>query len=249
MKIDFAILGGGGVEPWFANEGVPNKGMLSFAGKPSIEYVIDALRKASLTNRIILVGNGYPDSIKSKVDLMLEEGDSQKANIDRLVDASETEYLVVTTNDIPLVTEKTFDMVVSALQKTGCDLGLPIITKEDTLRMFPGTKRTFLRIKEGNVKIGNLFYISKTAYKKVEPIVEETSKRRKSAIKQALQLGVPFLLRLLLFKNVGIPELEKRISKMLGVTIKAPVLPCPELGVDVDKIEDLEFCRSVLEAK
>ena len=249
MKIDFAILGGGGVEPWFANEGVPNKGMLSFAGKPSIEYVIDALRKAPLTNRIILAGNGYPDSIKSKVDLMLEEGDSQKANIDRLVDASETEYLIVTTNDIPLVTEKTFDMVVSALQKTQCDLGLPIITKEDTLRMFPGTKRTFLRIKEGEVKIGNLFYISKTAYKKVEPIVEETSRRRKSAIKQALQLGVPFLLRLLLFKNVGVPELEKRISKMLGVAIKAPILQCPELGVDVDKIEDLEFCRSILEAK
>ncbi|NMD14933.1 MAG: hypothetical protein GYA78_06260, partial [Caldisericales bacterium] len=68
MKIDFAILGGGGVEPWFANEGVPNKGMLSFAGKPSIEYVIDALRKSSFTNRIILVGDGYPDSVKSKVD-------------------------------------------------------------------------------------------------------------------------------------------------------------------------------------
>jgi len=48
---------------------------------------------------------------------------------------------------------------------------------------------------------------------------------------------------------VSIPELEKRVSKILGINVKAPILPYPELGVDVDKPSDLEFCRSFLEKK
>ncbi len=249
MKIDAVILGGGGVEEWFAGECVPNKGMLDIAGRPMVEYVIDALKKSQAVGRIILIGDGYNEHIIGMSDLHLPDSGSLKGNIDQGFAAAGTEYVLITTSDVPLVTGNTYDSVINSLIDMGCDLGLPVITKEDTEKKLPGTKRTFVKLKEGLVKVGNLFFARKEAYKKIEPIVEETSKRRKSAIKQALQLGVPFLLRLLILKNVSLPELENRVSKILGVATRAPILPCPELGVDVDKMSDLDFCRKYLEKK
>lgn len=247
MRIDTVILGGGGIEDWFSSENVPNKGMLDIAGKPMVEYVIDALIKSQLVGKIILIGDGYNERIIGMVNTHLADSGSLKVNIDNGFATAGTEYVLITTSDVPLVTGNTYDSVINNLISTGCDLGLPIITKEDTEKKLPGTKRTFVKLKEGLVKVGNLFLARKEAYKKIEPIVEETSKRRKSALKQALQLGIPFLLRLLILRNVSLPELECRVSKILGVKTRAPILSCPELGVDVDKASDLDFCRRYLE--
>ncbi|HOO96322.1 MAG TPA: NTP transferase domain-containing protein [Caldisericia bacterium] len=245
--IEAVILGGGGVEDWFAHEHVKNKGMLEIAGKPMITFTIDALKATEGIENITLIGDNYSDEITSSVTRCLPDSGTLSGNIEQAFRSGDSEYVLITTSDIPLVTADTFNGVLKSLFECEKDLSLPVITKEDTENKFPGTKRTYAKLKEGKVKVGNVFLLKRSSYEKIRPIVEETAKRRKSVLKQALQLGVGFLLRLIFVKNVSIPELEKRVEKILGISVQAPILPYPELGVDVDKISDLEFCRNLME--
>jgi GTP:adenosylcobinamide-phosphate guanylyltransferase len=249
-KITAGILGGGRVEEWFANEGAANKGMLTLAGKPSIVYVIEALRASKDITEIILVGDNYPDDIRNSVDVWMPDSGSMKGNIDKIFATAHNDFTLLTTSDVPLVNEITYQGVIDGLFATerDFDLALPIITKKATMEKYPGTKRTFVRIKDGVVKVGNIFLLKTDSYAKIEPIVEETGKRRKSAVKQALQLGIGFIFKLI-FGLSSLAELEKKVGKILKSEVFAPILPFPELGVDVDKLSDLEFCRKILENK
>lgn len=249
-KITAGILGGGGVEDWFAGEGVANKGMLVLAGKPSIVYVIEALSASKDIAEIILVGDNYPEDIRNSVDVWMPDSGSMKGNIDKIFATAHNDFTLLTTSDVPLVNETTYQGVIDGLFATdrNFDLALPIITKKATMEKYPGTKRTFVRLKDGVVKVGNIFLLKTDSYAKIEPIVEETGKRRKSAIKQALQLGIGYIFKLL-FGLSSLAELEKKVGKILKSDVYAPILPFPELGVDVDKQSDLDFCRKFLETK
>lgn len=249
-KITAGILGGGGVEDWFAGEGVANKGMLLLAGKPSIVYVIEALRASKDIAEIILVGDNYPEDIRNSVDVWMPDSGSLKGNVDKIFSVAKNDYTIVTTSDVPLVNESTYQGILDGIfgANKDFDVVLPIITKKCTDEKYPGTKRTFVRLKDGKVKVGNIFLLKTDSYPKIEPIVEETSKKRKSAIKQALRLGITYIFKLL-FGLSSIAELEKKIGKILNCIVFAPILPFPELGVDVDKQSDLDFCRKFLESR
>ncbi|MEZ4812436.1 MAG: hypothetical protein R2883_02960 [Caldisericia bacterium] len=149
-------------------------------------------------------------------------------------------------SDVPLISSETIREVLATILKSH-DLLSPVVTKEETEKNSLGTKRTFAKIKEGHVKVGNIFILKKDAYLlKIQPIVKRDSKKKKVCHHQTLQLGFGFLFRMIAFKNISIPEL-KRVEKMLGITVNADIVPFPELGVDVDKTADLVFCREILE--
>ena len=246
-KIEAVILGGGGVEEWFAHENVKNKGMLVIGGKPMISYTISALKNIDEIEKVTLIGDNYSQEITDQVDVTLPDNGSLPANIDQAFENAESEYVLMMTSDVPLISSETISGILKDMDWESFDLSLPIVTKEETMKRFPGTKRTFAKLKEGKVKVGNLYILKKEAYAKIQPIVKETARRRKSVIKQALQFGIGFLFRLIVFKNISIPELKKRVTKVLGISVDAPILAYPEVGIDVDKIEDLVFCRKHLE--
>lgn len=243
--MDAVILGGGGVEDWFSQEGVPNKGMLDINGKPCVWYTINSLKSQPGIDRIILIGDNYTKEIIDMVDQNCADGGSLKRNVDMAFEVAKTDTVLIATSDIPLVTPQTFKTLIECLKDNNADLILPLLTKEDTQKRFPGTKRTYAKLREGKVKVSNCFILKREAYIKVEPVVAEVQRRRKSAIKQAMQLGFGFILRLL-FGTANIPMLQKKVEKILKITVSAPFVPLPELGVDVDKPSDLIFCRQYL---
>lgn len=243
--MDAVILGGGGVEEWFKDENVPSKGMLDINGKPCVWYTIQALRSAPGIDRIVLIGNNYGEEVLSLVDENCPDGGSLKRNVDLAFEVAQSEKVLMTTSDTPLLTKETFVSLLNSIEGNQADLILPLLTKKDTDAKFPGTKRTYAKIKEGKIKVSNCFILKKAAYVKVEPVVAEVQRRRKSAIKQAMQLGFGFILRLL-FGSASVPMLQAKVEKMLGITVSAPFVPLPELGVDVDKPSDLVFCRNYL---
>lgn len=243
--MDAVILGGGGVEEWFKDENVPNKGMLDINGKPCVWYTISALKSAPGIDRIVLIGNNYSKEVLGLVDENCPDGGSLKRNVDLAFEVANSDKVLLTTSDTPLLTTETFITLLNSIEGNQADLILPLLTKKDTDAKFPGTKRTYAKIKEGKVKVSNCFILKRAAYVKVEPVVAEVQRRRKSAIKQAMQLGFVFLIKLL-FGAASVPMLQAKVEKMLGITVSAPFVPLPELGVDVDKPSDLVFCRNYL---
>lgn len=243
--MDAVILGGGGVEDWFAQENVPNKGMLDINGKPCVWYAINALKSAPGVERIILIGDNYSKEIVEMVDQNCPDGGSLKRNVDMAFEVAHTDNVLIATSDTPLVTTETYKTLMKALEGNNADLILPLLTKKDTDAKFPGTKRTFAKLREGKVKVSNCFLLKRDAYVKVEPVVAEVQNRRKSALKQAMQLGFGFILRLL-FGTASVPMLQKKVESIIHITVSAPFVSLPELGVDVDKPSDLVFCRNYL---
>jgi CTP:molybdopterin cytidylyltransferase MocA len=243
--MDAVILGGGGVEDWFASEGAPNKGMLDINGKPCVWYTINSLKSTPGIDRIILIGDNYTKEIIEMVDQNCSDGGSLKRNVDMAFDVARSDTVLIATSDTPLVTPQTFQTLMECLKGNDADLILPLLTKEDTQTKFPGTKRTYAKLREGKVKVSNCFLLKREAYVKVEPVVAEVQRRRKSAIKQAMQLGFGFILKLL-FGTATIPQLQNKVESILHIKVSAPFVPLPELGVDVDKPSDLVFCRNFL---
>ena len=243
--MDAVILGGGGVEDWFANENVPHKGMLELGGKPCVWYTINALKTAPGIDRIVLIGSNYSKEILDLVDENRPDGGSLKANVDLAFEVAKSDRVLIATSDTPLVNKQTYVELMKRLEGNNADLILPLLTKTDTDAKFPGTKRTFAKLREGKVKVSNCFLLKREAYVKVEPVVAEVQRRRKSAMKQAMQLGFGFILKLL-FGTASVPQLQKKVEGILKISVSAPFVPLPELGVDVDKPSDLVFCRNYL---
>ena len=57
MKIDFLILAGGGNPDWTEKEfSAEHKNLIDICGKPSISYVLDAIKNSKNEGSIILLG-------------------------------------------------------------------------------------------------------------------------------------------------------------------------------------------------
>jgi hypothetical protein len=114
----------------------------------------------------------------------------------------------------------------------------PIVPKEAVEARFPGNRRTYARLKEGTFTGGNLLLLDKALFFQALPLARRVVALRKRPLALARLIGLDILLKLLLGR-LSLPELEARARRILGVEARALVTPYPEVGVDVDKEEDL----------
>ena len=70
---------------------------------------------------------------------------------------------------------------------------------------------------------------------------------RKNPVKLAALLGIGFLFGLVTGR-LRIAQLEARASQLVGGRVSAVISTYPELGFDVDKLEDLNLARRAAES-
>lgn len=247
MEFDAVVLAGGGVEEWFAGEGVQNKSLLSIDGRPMVEYVLRALKGSRFLKNLILVSNfEVGEGLKPFADKIVPAGNTMEENIERGVMETTSPLVALMGSDIPLISTQTIDRVISLCESYSASLYLPVVRKEDIERVFPGSQRTYARLKEGKVKAGNLFLFRRESWHTVENFLSRVVAGRKQIWKLASILGTKCLFKFLL-GNLSIEELENVVSRATSLPVKALMIDAPDLGVDVDKLEDLILARAVLE--
>ena len=117
--------------------------------------------------------------------------------------------------------------------------GLPAFTSKEAVEArFPRTKRTYARLREGTFTGGNLLLLDKSLFRKALPLARRVVALRKRPLALARLVGWDVLLKLLLGR-LSLAEVEARAQRILGVEARALVTPYPEVGVDVDREEDL----------
>lgn len=219
---------------------------IEVAGKPMVRYVLDALEGAPQVNAVYLVGPreelGRYESPRINV---VESGEDVVDNICRGLDKCTTEYVLVSTSDIPLVTVSVVEDLIEKFASTGADFCYPVCLKEDVEARYPGARRTYARVKEGTFTGGNVFFVRKEIVPRTLPMLKTMIAHRKSPLKMASLLGWRLLIKVLL-GTAGIPQIEKRVSDILGIVPRAIVGAPVEVGVDVDKPEDYDLCSRVL---
>lgn len=255
MKVDFLILAGGYTSEWAKEEfGAEHKGLIEISGKPAISYILEAIKSSKNEGEIILVGTdvfekaGFSDYADKF--LKVEPMQSMADNVRIGAKAATGDFIVLMSGDIPGVSTETINAIVDTINKySDYEFIVFVVTKDEIERKFPGSKRTYGRIKEGLSKVGNLLVIRRDSFSKLDPLIDKYTAGRKSLISLAFSFGIWNIIKLILTGSTSIPELEKVFLKTTGLNAKGVIFPYGEIGVDLDKPSDIYDMRNYFAGK
>ncbi|GAJ06100.1 unnamed protein product, partial [marine sediment metagenome] len=199
-------------------ENVDNKALIMLDKRLMIDYIVDALNSSENIDRILVVGpkNELHPYIGKKVDEILNPGNSILENMEiGLNFFNSADNLLLLTSDIPLITSKAIDEFLEICTKRKAYIGYPIITKENILKKYPETKRTYVKMKEGIFCGGNIIFFKPEVFFQKKKLIKELFDNRKATWKYIKILGLKFILKFL-FKTLTLEEMEKRVTDILG---------------------------------
>ncbi|MEW6568478.1 MAG: NTP transferase domain-containing protein [Chloroflexota bacterium] len=252
-----ALVIAGGIpepgEPLFAETRGQPKALLDIAGKPMVQWVLDALGQAHHVERVVLVGLTADSGVRcSKPTDFQPNFGGLLANIEggvrRLLELNpQAEYVLAVSSDIPAITGPMIDWTVETTMQTRHDLYYCVIERDLMEKRFPGSRRSFVRLKDREVCGGDM-NVFRTRLVTNRVFWEKIVAARKNAMKQAALVGVDVFL-LLLARQLSLQRAERMISRRLKLRGRVVLCPYPEIGMDVDKPHQLEILRRDLEAR
>jgi len=226
--------------------------LIDLLGKPLVRYPVEALLAAKKVGRVVVVG---PESELGRalaglgVDIVPPAGgmlENAVAGARHLAAAGDRADLVlISTGDIPLITPEVVDSLVEACLDLGGDLFYPVVERSVMEERFPATKRTYGTLRDGTFTGANLFVVNPAVLEREVQTAMALIQARKNPLRMAQVLGLSFLVKLVLGR-LSIAELEEHVGRTFSVRARAVVMPTPEIGVDVDKPQDLALVADVL---
>jgi hypothetical protein len=156
------------------------------------------------------------------------------------------EYALLVSSDIPAITARMVDWVVNTSMQTKLDIYYNVIQRAVMEKRFPGSKRTYTKLKDmevcgGDMNVARLSLLTTDETK----IWDKITAARKSPLKQAALIGFDTAF-LLLTGRLSLEKAIDNITRRLNLTGKALICPYAEVGMDVDKPHQLEIMRSDL---
>lgn len=240
-KVDAVILAGALNEGPLGDLSTERyEALVPLAGRGMVQYVIDALRDAETVDGISLVG--FPE-FRERMPLegvrLVPAGKTflDSARIGLEVNPT-AERLLFITSDVPMVTGPVIDRFVSACMGREGDFFVPVVTRTTSEARFPGVRRTYVKLREGEITLGNCFFGTRHSIGRVLPEIEKLVQQRKSPLRMAVTLGPVFVIRLLTH-TAGLVHLERLFRRVTGTEGHAIMSDDAELATDVDKPEQL----------
>lgn len=248
-----AIIIAGGIpqegEPLYEYTQGASKAMLDIGGKPMVQWVLDALNGAAEINKVVIVGLSEEEGIESdKISAFVPNmGDliaNVRAGVNKTLEINpQANHVIVVSSDIPAVTSEMIDWLVNDSKGSDMDLYYTVIERGVMEKRFPTSKRSYVRLKDVEVCGGDVNIIHASLAASDSDIWNRLLDSRKNAIKQAAIIGFDTLL-LMLLRAVTIDQAVGKVAKKLKITGKAVVCPFAEVGMDVDKPNQLELLRN-----
>jgi CTP:molybdopterin cytidylyltransferase MocA len=252
-----AILTAGGVpvegEPLFPLTRGKPKALLEIAGKPMVQWILDALGGASGIDEVFLVSLGPEAGLTCARPLhFLPDQGSMLRNV-RIgmaqVSAAHphASHIVLCSSDIPTMTSAMVDWRVEAIRQANAELDYAIIERSVMEAAFPGSRRSWVHFKGIEFCSADIHGAS-LSLATDDALWERLFAARKSALKQAALVGLDAAF-LLLTRQITLEGAERLVQHKLGLNGKVHRSPYAEIGMDVDKPHQLEMVSAYLEAR
>jgi len=253
-----AVVTAGGIplpgEPLYPLTHGQPKALLGIAGKPMVQWVLEALQGSSRVGQIVVVGleKGSLPPLSKIVSFLpnqqglLENVLTSMREVLRLHPRSRHTLLV--SSDIPTLASPMVDWIVDAAMRTDDDIYYSVVEDRVMEGRFPGSRRSYTRLQEVRVCGGDVSVVRTSTATENEELWKRLIAARKSSLHQAALLGYDLLL-LLILRRLTLARAEAMASKRLGVKGRVLVCPYAEIGMDVDKPVQYEIVRRDLEAK
>jgi GTP:adenosylcobinamide-phosphate guanylyltransferase len=253
--MDAIVIAGGIPKPedplYEFSQGGP-KALIDVAGKPMIQWVLDALSGTESVERVVLISLSEEQGLEcsKSVTYLPDQGgllENVRGGIVKAVEINpQATHILTVSSDIPTIKSEMIDWMVSENSKTDLDLYYTVIPRDVMEERFPESNRSYTRLKDVELCGGDLNMIrASTVYANVD-LWDQLVAARKSVVKQAALLGYGNLL-LLLSRQLTLAGAVERVTKKMDITGQAVISPYAELGMDVDKPHQLEIVRAELE--
>lgn len=247
MITDIIVLAGGKSPEWFKKDtSIRNKCLIPVHKKPVLYWVLRALKMIPKDEvRIHLIGTSaiQEAGLDEMVDsfYLVPEDSKLSTNVKLGIEKTKEDHLIFISGDIPAINPECIKALLNLFkQNPSAQVMLPIILKEVVEKRFPGSKRTYAKIREGYAKVGNSILLHRNACDKIIPLIDSFTDNRKSLIGLAFSFGIGIILKLFLFKQIAIEPLERAFYRKLHIQAKGPLFPYAEIAVDLDKMSDYE---------
>lgn len=250
-----AIVFAGGIpqpnEPLYSYSAGKPKALIDVAGKPMVQWVVDALDQAKTVDRIVVIGLTDKAGLKCTKPLTYVPNEGRlleniKAGTEKVLELNpRSKYALLVSSDTPAVKGEMIDWIVTTCMQTKDDLYYNVIQREVMEQRFPESKRTYTRLKDMEVCGGDTNMVRTAIVNENSEFWNQVLDARKSPAQQAMLLGPDVLFRLL-FRQLTADDVIQRVAAKLGLKGRALVCPYPEVGMDIDKPRQLEMLRADL---
>jgi GTP:adenosylcobinamide-phosphate guanylyltransferase len=227
------------------------KAMLSIAGKPMVQWVLDAVSHSKHVDHIVVIGLPELGGITCPKPLTLlpNQADMLANIITGIKQVSRlnpsAEHVLVVASDIPAIRTEMVDWLIDIVEKSDADIFYNVVSQELMEKRYPKSKRTYTHLKDSAICGGDMNAVRVDMVENSSKLWVDLISNRKNPLKQASILGFDLLIKLL-FRSVTLEEAARIISRRLGIKGKLIQSAYPEIGMDVDKPHQLEIMREDL---
>lgn len=251
-----AIVTAGGIplpeDPLYPYTNGDSKALVDVAGKPMIQWVLDALGDAKHVDNVIIIGLSSKGDVTCKKPLYFISNQGRMlANVVAGVNKSleldpKAEYVLVVSSDIPGINAEMVDWLIETCMETREDIYYGVIPREVMETRYPGSNRTYTKLKDMQLCGADMHIAHVSMATEHIGMWEELIGNRKSPLKQAATIGFGTLFRVAT-RSIGLNELVAVITKRIGITGRPIIWEYAEPGMDVDKPHQLELIREDLD--
>jgi GTP:adenosylcobinamide-phosphate guanylyltransferase len=251
-----AIVTAGGIpqpdDPLYAYSNGNSKALIDVAGKPMVQWVLDALGDAKNVDNVIVIGLSPKSGVTCKKPLHFVSNQGRMlanivAGVNKALELDKkSKYVLVVSSDIPTLQPEMVDWLVDTCMETRDDIYYGVCPREVMEGRFPGSNRTYTKLK-GIELCGadiNVTHV-RMATEHLE-MWESLIGTRKSPLKQAGIIGLGTLWKVLT-RSITLDDLVEKVCQRIGIRGRAIVWPYAEPCMDVDKPHQLELLREDLE--
>jgi GTP:adenosylcobinamide-phosphate guanylyltransferase len=235
--------------------GTACKAFVPVGGKPMIIRVLDALADCERIQSTLLCGppgsllpecRELEQRVKNGQVSWIENLDTPARSAAKgLIQVDESRSVLLTTADHALLTSEVVEYFLQASSRSECDATVGVIRYETIQSKFRDSQRTVIRLRDGNFCGCNLFTFNPRGRALVTfwQQAERLRKRPWQLVNRVLGWRAVWAY---LLGYLTLDRALQNISDKTGIRLQPVILPFPEAGIDVDKVDDLLLVESIL---
>ena len=250
-----AIVTAGGIpqarDPLYAYSNGNSKALIDVAGKPMVQWVLDALSDSKKVENVIVIGLTAKSGLTCKKPLHYVSNQGRMlANIVTGVKKSielnkKSEYVLIVSSDIPAIKGEMVDWLVKTAMETQDDIYYGVCPQEVMESRYPTSNRTYTKLKDMQVCGADMNIIHVNQVTEHLETWEALIGNRKSPLASAAVIGWDTLFQLFT-RQLTLQGMVERASQRIGIKGRAILWDHAEPGMDVDKPHQLEIMREDL---
>jgi len=226
------------------------KALLPVGGRTLLQQALQALAESGEVGPVAVVGGAEVEASLSGAAKHVPAGSGVVENILRAYaehGADERAEYIILSPDLPFVSPEAIAAFIRAA-RASCELGVPLVSREDFLAHYPQAPNFFERVSGREVTMGSALYVTGRMLQTNIPLWTDFYRSRKFPLRLAALLGLPILLGFIT-RSLRLEVVEARLSRLHGGETRAIEVREASIAYDIDNRVNYEYAVKHAEKK